>query len=115
MITIETLRDRLNQHRDELSARYAVGTLAVFGSVARGEADQNSDVDLLIEFRQPVGLFHLIGTEQYLQRLLGVEKVDLVLRRSVIEELRPIILQEAVDVFHATGMEVPSSAHAGSH
>jgi predicted nucleotidyltransferase len=113
MITIETLRDQLNRHRDELSGRHAVDRLAVFGSVARGDANVESDVDLLVDFHRPVGLFHLIGTEQYLQQVLQVPKVDLVLRRSIIDELKPIILQEAVDVFHAAGMDVPSSAHAG--
>jgi len=115
MITIETLQRRLHQHRDELTIRYAVDTLAVFGSVARREADRASDVDLLVEFHRPVGLFHLIGTEQFLQQLLGVKKVDLVLRRAIIEELRPIILKEAVDVFQTTGMDIPRPAHAGGH
>ena len=65
----------LNRHRDELAREYGVKTLALFGSVARQEATDSSDVDLLVEFDdRPVGLFHLVGTEQHLAELLHVEK-----------------------------------------
>ena len=105
----------LNRHRAELAREYGVKTLALFGSVVREEATDSSDVDLLVEFDdRPVGLFHLIGTELHLAELLHVDKVDLVLRRSVIPELKEIILGEAVDVFRAEEMEVPLAAHAGS-
>lgn len=107
--------ERLNRHRDELTREYGVKSLALFGSVARGEAEAGSDVDLLVEFDdRPVGLFHLIGTEQHLAELLGVDKVDLVMRRSIIPELRRIILEEVIDVFQTEEVEVPPAAHAGS-
>lgn len=104
----------LTEHRDELRQNFAVGSLALFGSIVREEAKDTSDVDLLVEFDRPVGLFHLIGTQRYLEELLGVEKVDLVLRRCVIEELKEDILGEAIDVIQAQKMEVPPSAHSGS-
>jgi predicted nucleotidyltransferase len=88
----------LADHRAELRERYAVKSLALFGSVARDEAAATSDVDLLVEFDRRVGLFHLIDTEDFIRGLLGVEKVDLVLRRSVLPELRDEVLAEAVDV-----------------
>ena len=104
----------LKRHHDELARDFGVKTLALFGSVARDEAGDTSDVDLLVEFDdRPVGLFHLIGTEQHLAELLDVGKVDLVLRRSVIPELKEIIFGEAVDVFPAEEVEVPTPAHAG--
>ena len=104
----------LAAHRSELRERFAIKSLAMFGSVARDESTDESDVDLLVEFDRPIGLFHLIGAEQYLQTLLGVRKVDLVLRRSIIEELKENILREAINVFDAQGMETPAAAHAGS-
>jgi predicted nucleotidyltransferase len=103
----------LRQNRDELAQRHGIRSLALFGSAARDEATESSDVDLLVEFDRPVGLFHLIGAQQYLERLLGVRKVDLVLRHSVIDELRDDILHEAIDVFSAPQMEVSPAAHAG--
>jgi predicted nucleotidyltransferase len=89
----------LRDHRDELRERYAVRSLALFGSVAREGAREGSDVDLLVEFSRPVGLLHLIGAQQHLERLLSASKVDLVLRHSVIPDLKDEIYSEAVDVF----------------
>jgi uncharacterized protein len=91
---LRALRDR--EH--ELTQRFAVGSLAVFGSVAREEATAASDVDLLVEFSRPIGLLHLSGTALYLEGVLG-RKVDLVLRRALLPELREAILVEAVDAF----------------
>ncbi|OHB81405.1 MAG: hypothetical protein A2W31_08650 [Planctomycetes bacterium RBG_16_64_10] len=105
----------LNQHRTELMQEYGVKSLALFGSVARGDERDGSDVDLLVEFDdRPVGLFHLMATEQRIRDLLGAAKVDLVLRRAVIEELREPIFREAVDVFSTEEMEVSRPSHDGS-
>ena len=82
-----------------------------FGSVARDESTEASDVDLLVEFDRPIGLLHLIGTEQQLAQWLGVQKVDLVLRRAVIEELKENIFQEAIDVFDTRKVETSPAPH----
>ena len=102
------------EHREVLQQRFGVKSLAVFGSVARDEATEASDVDLLVEFDRPIGLLHLIGTQQYLEKLLGVYKVDLVLRHAVIAELQEDIYGEAVDVIPAQKVEVSRAAHTGS-
>ena len=68
------------------------GLIGVFQKVA-------GDVDLLVEFDRPVGLLHVIGTEQYLEKLLNVDKVDLVLQRAVLPEFKDGILAEAIDAF----------------
>jgi predicted nucleotidyltransferase len=89
----------LQQHRAELMRDYGVKSLALFGSVARDAACDASDVDLLVEFDdRPVGYFHLGRTYQYLRRILGGQKVDLVLRRALIEQFRPSILRDAINV-----------------
>jgi len=107
---IETLK----RHRQDLARRYGVKSLALFGSVARGGATERSDVDLLVEFDGcPVGLLHLIGMEQHIAQLLGGAKVDLVLKRALIEELKAPILKEAVDVFPGDEVEIPPAPHAG--
>lgn len=88
----------LTAHREELRREYGVKSLALFGSAARDEATEASDVDLLVEFDRQIGLLHLIGTEQHLEDLLGI-KVDLVLRRAILPELKDRILSEAVHAF----------------
>src|SRR4029450_1525945 len=59
----------LAEHRDELRQQFSVKSLALFGSVARGKATETSDVDLLIEFEHPVGLFHFLTVQHYLEDL----------------------------------------------
>ncbi|MBI4312884.1 MAG: nucleotidyltransferase family protein [Chloroflexi bacterium] len=86
----------LAAHQCELRAM-GVKSLAVFGSVARGEARPDSDVDLLVELSRPMGLIGYIGIQQYIADLLGGE-IDLVMRDAVIEELRENIFREAVNV-----------------
>jgi predicted nucleotidyltransferase len=67
--------DTLSQQRKDICA-FHVATLFLFGAVARNEAKASSDVDLLVEFSQPVGLFTLARLQIYLEKLLGCE-VDL--------------------------------------
>jgi hypothetical protein len=84
----------LHTHRDDLS-RMGVKSLALFGSVVRDEARPDSDVDLLVEFESPVGLFEFIGVQQYLEALLGC-KVDLGTPRSLKPHIQERVLQEAI-------------------
>ena len=80
----------------ELEARYGVESLAVFGSVARGEADDGSDVDLLVRFRgEPPSLFEFVRLERQLSQLLGLS-VDLVMETALKPRLRERILAESV-------------------
>ncbi len=106
--------DILLAREEELRTRFAVQSLALFGSAARDEARNTSDVDLLVEFTRPIGLFHLVGTAQYLEKVLDVDegKVDLVIRDAVIPELQDIVYGEAVSIFDAKAVEVPDPSHS---
>ena len=97
VLRLEEVKQALAAHKTELKAR-GVSSLAVFGSVARGEAGPGSDVDLLVEFDRSVGLFHFIHVKRFLGDLLGGAEVDLVVRDAVYEELRDVIYVEAVNV-----------------
>ena len=84
----------LNDHRDEIRA-FGVASIAIFGSVARDDARPDSDIDVLVEFDPPVGLFTVIRLKSYLSDILGLQ-VDLVLRDAIKKQLRDRILGEAV-------------------
>ena len=71
--------------------------VAIFGSFARGEEHENSDVDILIDFNGQVDLLELIGIEQELSELLGF-KVDLVTMRSVNNLLKPYIEADMIRI-----------------
>lgn len=87
----------LGERRREIYENYAVKSLALFGSVARDEARSNSDVDLLVEFSRPVGLFQFIGLKQYLESLLGCP-VDLGTVTSLKPYLKESVMREAIHV-----------------
>lgn len=89
----------LKDHEVELRGRFGVKSLALFGSVVRGEDTETSDVDVLVEFDgRPVTLFHLSRLQDYLSELLGGAEIDLVMRDAVIDDLKDIIYGEAIDV-----------------
>lgn len=84
----------LRQHQKEI-AGFGVKRLILFGSVARNEARENSDVDLLVEFNRPTGLFGLMDLEEYLENLLGCS-VDLGTERSLKPILKDRVMKEAI-------------------
>ncbi|MEM9770873.1 MAG: nucleotidyltransferase family protein [Cyanobacteria bacterium P01_D01_bin.73] len=84
----------LHTHRDRLD-EFAVETLFLFGSVARDEATDTSDVDLLVEFNRPVGLFTLLGLQHFLEDLFKCS-VDLGTPNSLRPHLRETVLRETV-------------------
>lgn len=71
---------------------------AVFGSHATGEAKQDSDVDLLVEFGSRKSLFDLVGLKLKLEKILK-KKVDLLTYRSIHHLLRDIILNEQIVIY----------------
>jgi len=86
--------DLLMAHRERirfLCRKYGVRSLQVFGSVARGEGREGSDVDLLVRFSRPVGLLHLIRLERELSEVLGVP-VDLVTEGALSPYIRARVL-----------------------
>jgi predicted nucleotidyltransferase len=93
-MTREDALRRLSGLRTELPS-LGVRSLELFGSVARGEAGPQSDVDLLVEFDRPVGLFHFARVQRRLEEILGC-RVDLVMKEAVKPQLRARILAEAV-------------------
>ncbi len=75
-----------------------VKSLALFGSLARDEAIDTSDVDLLVEFVRPTGLLGLIALKHDLEDALEVEKVDLLTPEGLYPALKQRILAEAIRV-----------------
>ena len=93
-MTLQETIATLVAHKGELSAM-KVRSISVFGSVARNEATSKSDVDLLVEFSAPVGLFHFARLRRSLSAMLGVQ-ADVVTRAALRSEMRDVILREAV-------------------
>src|SRR4030067_2741956 len=82
MKTLEEIKAELEQLKPALREKFKVKTIGVFGSYVRGEQKRGSDVDVLVEFEEPVGLFEFMALEFYLSDLLGV-KGDLVSKKAL--------------------------------
>jgi len=95
MKALDEIKGIIGQHRKVLADKYGVAVLAIFGSYVRDEQKKESDIDLLVEILRPISLLELAGAEIYLSDVLEA-KVDLVPKRSVREELKEMILREAV-------------------
>jgi uncharacterized protein len=95
--TIEEIRSILEEHKDEVSRKYKVREIGIFGSFVRGEQKKRSDIDILVEFDASniPGLLKLSQMERYLQKLLR-QKVDLVIKSGIRPELKRGILKEVV-------------------
>lgn len=93
-----TLDNLITIHRDDIlaiAARYGAVNVRVFGSVARGEAGPDSDVDILVDLTRKWSLFDHIGLKQDLEDLLG-RKVDVVVAADLRDIIREHALGEAV-------------------
>jgi uncharacterized protein len=95
MKDIESIRLMLSGQKTKLKKKFKVKTIGVFGSYVRGEQGVNSDVDVLVEFEEPVGLFEFMALENYLSDLLGV-KVDLVSKKALKPHIGERILEEVI-------------------
>ena len=93
-----TLEGLLKERRDEIlriANKYGARSVRVFGSVARGEADEQSDIDFLVEMEQGRSLLDLGGLQYELEELLG-RPVDVVTVRGLKGRIRERVVQEAV-------------------
>ncbi|MFC1627610.1 nucleotidyltransferase family protein [Gemmatimonadota bacterium] len=97
LITLADVKERLASHGQKLK-ELGVRSLSVFGSLAKQRFRSDSDIDLLVEYEQQAGLFRHIELQQVLANLLEAE-IDLVTARSLREEMKSVILQEAVLVY----------------
>ncbi len=81
MITLQHILHTLRNNLPELQRKYPVGKIAVFGSYARGDANEMSDVDIAVEITGPMGL-NFVAMADEIEDLLGV-KTDVVPLRSI--------------------------------
>ncbi len=79
--------------RQEFNENYKVKEIGIFGSYVRGEQQEKSDLDILVEFYETIGLFKFVALERYLSQLLGV-KVDLVMKSALKPRIGRRILKE---------------------
>ena len=87
----------LRRMKPILKEQFGVTQLALFGSTARDEASENSDVDILVSFDGPATAARYFGVQFLLEDSLGC-RIDLVTDKALRPELRPFIEKEAIHV-----------------
>ncbi len=87
----------LRTHKATLAQRFGVTGLALFGSFARDQAADDSDVDILVQFDGPATSDAYFGVQFYIEDLMG-HPVDLVTDKALRAEMRPFIEREMVNV-----------------
>ena len=87
----------LATHKPQLARQFGVSSLALFGSTARGQAHEGSDVDILISFNTAATSKQYFGARFYLEDVLQCP-VDLITDKALRKELRPYIERDAINV-----------------
>ncbi|MDQ1328513.1 MAG: uncharacterized protein QG641_1798 [Candidatus Poribacteria bacterium] len=92
---LDEIKNILENHKKALEQNFRVKGIGIFGSYVRGDQKDKSDVDVLVEFDEPVSLLGVVKLENYLSDLLQI-KVDLVPQKDIRQELREKILKETI-------------------
>jgi Predicted nucleotidyltransferases len=88
----------LQEHKDYLVEKFGVIEIAIFGSYARGEQREDSDIDLIVDFKKGWKTFdNYMDLKFYLEELFG-KKVDLMIKSAINPRIKPFIIEEAIYV-----------------
>ncbi len=96
MYTLDAIIEKLRTYKPELQRKYPVSRLGIFGSYARGEATENSDIDVAVELNGPMGL-NFVAMADEIEGLFGI-KVDVVPKRSIKDSYLPSVEKDILYV-----------------
>ena len=97
MKTLDEIKEILREHKDAIEKEFKAEIIGVFGSYVRGEEKLESDIDILVRFKEGATLFDLVGLAEFLEEKLGI-RADVVSERALRPELKEQILKEVVAV-----------------
>ena len=97
MKKLREIKKELKELEPLLQERFRVKKVAIFGSYLRNKQKSSSDLDILVEFSETIGLFDFVELEDFLTRKLGV-KVDLVMKDALKLRIKNRVLHEAIYV-----------------
>ncbi|GAJ08052.1 unnamed protein product, partial [marine sediment metagenome] len=93
MRAVNEIEKIIQNNKKELKEKYGLIEIGIFGSYVRGEQDENSDIDILVEVERPMGFVKFIKLENRLSQILGI-KVELVTKKALKPYIGRRILQE---------------------
>jgi uncharacterized protein len=92
MLTKLEIENKLQEIKPVLTDKFHVSSIGYFGSYSTGQQNEQSDLDLLVEFSEPVG-WEFFTLERFLDQTMGL-RVDLVTRNSLKEQIKESILKQ---------------------
>ena len=95
MKTVEKMKKILAEHKENLMHTFNVREIGIFGSYVKNEQKRGSDIDILVDFKEPVGFFEFMELEEYLESIFG-KKVDLVSKKALKPRIGEHILKEVM-------------------
>jgi predicted nucleotidyltransferase len=95
MKSFEEIKKFLQENKEIILKEFKAEIVGIFGSYARGEQTRESDIDIVVRFREGATLFDLVELAEFLEHKLGI-KVDIVSERAVRPELKESIFKEIV-------------------
>ena len=87
---------KLREYKPALQQKYPISAIGLFGSFARGEATESSDIDIAVDLNGPMGL-NFIAMADEIENLFGV-KTDVVSRRSIKRDYLPYVEKDIIYV-----------------
>ena len=93
--TVEEIRNILKNNKDYFEEKYFVDNFLLFGSYAKNEQTSDSDIDLLVNFKQPIDFFDFIDLQDYISGLFN-KKIDLGTINSLKDFIKERVLREAI-------------------
>ena len=93
MTELEEIMKRIKNDLPYFADKYKVKSLGIFGSYVRGEQKKRSDLDVLVEFNEPISLLKYVALERELGERTG-KKVDLVMKKTLKPRIKEHILSE---------------------
>ena len=96
-IDVNQIRLLMLERKDEIKEKFKAEVIGIFGSYARSEEKEGSDIDVLVRFGEGASLFDLVGLGYYLEDIFGVP-VDVVSERALHPMMKDDVLRELVPV-----------------
>jgi len=97
MKSLKVFRAKLEEIKPELKERYKIESIGIFGSYSRGDQTKKSDLDVLVTFSEPIGVYKFVEVEEFIRRKLRV-KIDLVQKGALLSMIKDQVLNEIVSV-----------------
>jgi hypothetical protein len=98
MKPLDEIKEKLKALKPVLEEKYKVKNIGIFGSYAKGTPTKKSDLDVLVEFKEPISLIKFVELKHFLEKQLGIRKVDLVSKSALKPRIGKRILKEVMYV-----------------